>query len=91
ALDGRPLAPPPSPLPEAWPFSGRGQENIRKPPLAAAKEQKENIFHSGGFAAAVKNHLLFMTRGRSEAHAETLRAKRPKLRGGVAAKPLGEG
>ncbi|MCX7855235.1 MAG: hypothetical protein N2556_04525 [Anaerolineae bacterium] len=42
------------PFSEVWPFSGRGQENLRKPPLAAEKNQKKNIFRSGGFAAAAK-------------------------------------
>jgi len=47
------------PVPEVWPFSEQGRENLQNPPPARQKEQKENIFHCGGEAAATKNHFLY--------------------------------
>ena len=54
----------PHPLPvapshEVLPFSERGRENLQNPPPTRPEEQKENVFHCGGFAAAMKNNLLF--------------------------------
>jgi hypothetical protein len=39
-----------TPFPEVWPFSGQERGNFQNPPPARPKEQKENIFHCGGFA-----------------------------------------
>jgi len=52
AADGRPS--PTSPCPEVWPFSEQGRENFQNLPPARPKEQKENIFRCGGFAAQRK-------------------------------------
>ncbi len=71
-----------TPGPEVWPFQGGLLENRPKWPSAPSKEQKENIFHCGGEAAAMKNNLSFMLWKRLEAYAGRLWEKRPKLRRG---------
>jgi hypothetical protein len=38
-------------------FQSGGEKNLQNPPPARPKEQKENIFHCGGEAAATKNNL----------------------------------
>ncbi|MFN3762370.1 MAG: DUF2298 domain-containing protein, partial [Anaerolineae bacterium] len=73
---------PPTPSPEVWLFRGRRLENRPKWPPARPEEQKENIFHCGGFAAAVKNNLSFILWKRPEACAGRLWAKRPNWRVG---------
>ena len=77
--------------PEVWPFSEHGRGNLPNPFPAGPKEQKENIFRCGGFAAATKNHLLL---GAAEAARSPCRGgtgKKQKLRGGGAAAGGGGG
>jgi len=46
------------------------------------KEQKENIFYYGGFAAATKNNLLFGAVEAAKGPCKRATGKRPKLREG---------
>ncbi len=70
------LTPPPAPE------VGQRRENLQNPPPERLKEQKENIFHCGGEAAAMKNDLLFRAAGAAWCPDKGAPDQKPNFRSG---------